>query len=259
MNLEVRDKAYEDYLAGIKYKDIAQKHGVSISAIKSWVKRYWKVATNRMEGCNQDKKLQPRRKCNNPAPRGNKYAVGNSGGPPPRNRNAVTHGLYSKYLPEETLEIAEGLETVSPIDLLWDNIKIQYAVILRAQRIMHVTDKDELIKYVKSDGINATTYEFQYAWDRQAKFMAAQSRAMATLNNMIKQYDELCRSDLATEEQRLRVEKVKADMKINKERLELERQKLLPPAPEDLPDDGFIDALKSESSAIWADNGGKDD
>ncbi len=42
--------AYDDYLEGMKYKDIAAKYSVSISAVKSWKSRYWK-----------DKKLQPKR------------------------------------------------------------------------------------------------------------------------------------------------------------------------------------------------------
>lgn len=52
MSNEVRDKAYKDYCDGMKYKDIAEKYGVSLSAVKSWATRYWKVAT-------KDKKLQP--------------------------------------------------------------------------------------------------------------------------------------------------------------------------------------------------------
>lgn len=35
--------AYEDYLNGMKYKDIANKYEVSISAVKSWKSRYWKA------------------------------------------------------------------------------------------------------------------------------------------------------------------------------------------------------------------------
>lgn len=34
----------------------------------------------------------------------------------------------------------------------------------------------------------------------------AQSRAMGTLMNLIKQYEEMCNGKLATEEQRLRIE-----------------------------------------------------
>lgn len=42
--------AYDDYLSDMKYKDIASKYGVSVSAVKSWKARYWK-----------DKKLQPKK------------------------------------------------------------------------------------------------------------------------------------------------------------------------------------------------------
>ncbi|MDF7636938.1 terminase small subunit [Leuconostocaceae bacterium ESL0958] len=45
-----RDDARQDYLAGMKYKDIAEKYDVSLSTVKSWKSRYWsdetKVATS---------------------------------------------------------------------------------------------------------------------------------------------------------------------------------------------------------------------
>lgn len=50
---DVKDLAYKDYLAGMKYKDIAEKHNVSINTIKSWKTRYeW----NREKGCTQNEK-----------------------------------------------------------------------------------------------------------------------------------------------------------------------------------------------------------
>ena len=42
MNEEVREKAFVDYRKGMKYKEIAEKYGVSLSAVKSWAARYWK-------------------------------------------------------------------------------------------------------------------------------------------------------------------------------------------------------------------------
>lgn len=48
---EIRDLAYQDYLAGMKYQDIADKYSVSLSAVKSWATRYWK------KGCDKDKKV----------------------------------------------------------------------------------------------------------------------------------------------------------------------------------------------------------
>lgn len=35
-----RDAAERDYMKGMKYKDIAEKHGVSINTVKSWKRRY---------------------------------------------------------------------------------------------------------------------------------------------------------------------------------------------------------------------------
>ena len=48
--MEKHELAYKDYLEGMKYKEIAAKYDVSISAVKSWKSRYWK-----------DKKLQPKK------------------------------------------------------------------------------------------------------------------------------------------------------------------------------------------------------
>ena len=55
---DTRDLAYQDYLEGMKYKDIAKKYGVSLSAVKSWAARYWKK-----ESCNPaTKKVATKRK-----------------------------------------------------------------------------------------------------------------------------------------------------------------------------------------------------
>jgi uncharacterized protein YjcR len=124
----------------------------------------------------------------------------------------------------------QEIQVRDPIDMLWDQIVIQYTAIIRAQRIMYVTEKGELIKELKKkkseksltgtkddkkaiETYSETEWELQFAWDRQATFLKAQSRAMAELRNMIKQYDELLKSNLATEEQELRINKLKAEIK----------------------------------------------
>jgi len=209
---EVREKAKKDYLSGLKYKDICEKYNISINTLKSWIKRYnWADERNK-KGAHKKKRG---------APIGNKNAVGNSGGAAPlRNKNAEKHGFFSKYLPEETLSIMQEINEKDPLDILWENIMIQYAAIIRAQKIMHVTTKDEIIKELKKEkyfsnqygGGSETEWEFQFPWDRQATFLKAQSRAMAELRNMIAKYDELLRSSMATEEQKLRIEKLKAEI-----------------------------------------------
>lgn len=57
--MENHEKAEKDYMAGMKYKDIAEKHGVSINTVKSWKKRYdWsrkEGAHKKEKGCTQNK------------------------------------------------------------------------------------------------------------------------------------------------------------------------------------------------------------
>lgn len=217
-------KAEADYKRGMKYKEIAEKYGVTLNTVKSWKQRYgW----NREKGAHKQKGVHTKKRGGQP---GNQNAIGNSGGAAPiGNSNAVTHGLFQKYLPPESLEIMEQIEKRKPIDMLWDNIMIQYTAIIRAQKIMHVTDKNEMIKELKkqkfevvdtstkdensfSQVVTEEEFEFQFAWDRQATYLQAQSRAMATLQSMIRQYEELCRQGHADNEQQLRIQKLKGEV-----------------------------------------------
>lgn len=193
--------AYEDYKAGMKRKDIAQKYKVSINTVKSWKQRHW----------NQKEGAPPKRKKG--APLKNKNASGRT---PKKdeNQNAKKHGLFAKWLPEEVNQII-GEMPDSPLDILWYNIQLQLAAIVRAQNIMFVSDKkDKTIEKVeeKDGNVIGERWEVQQAWDKQASFMTAQSRAMKTLESMIKQYDEMLHKnwDLATDEQKARIAQLKA-------------------------------------------------
>ncbi|WP_301860973.1 hypothetical protein [uncultured Megasphaera sp.] len=128
------------------------------------------------------------------------------------NQNAATHGLFAKYLPEETRELVEAFEQKALIDILWENICLKYAAIVRAQQIMFVRGAEDVTKRHTLSGNGTDAYEYKEAYEKQAVFLQAQSRAMGTLNNMIKQYDEMCRQGLADEEQRLRIAKLKAEV-----------------------------------------------
>jgi len=220
---DVKDQAKKDYLAGMKYKELAEKYDVSINTVKSWVKRYNWAEEKKEKGAHKKKKG---------APLNNKNAVGH--GAPAKNKNAEIHGFFSKYLPTETLELVREIEQKDKLDILWENITIQYAAIIRSQRIMLVESKEEMIKELKKSKIKTNNrktektssnsseeeyeYEFQFAWDRQATFLNAQSRAMSELRSLIKQYDEMLNAnwDMATEEQKLRIQKLKVDIeKVN--------------------------------------------
>ncbi|WP_394327625.1 phage terminase small subunit [Paenibacillus macquariensis] len=198
-------------MAGHKYKEIAEKYGVTLNTVKSWKQRH---SWSRDMGAPFEKGVHTNR---GGAPPGNKNAIGNDGGAPEKNSNAVTHGFFRKFLPDDTLEIMEEIETRSLLDMMWDQITIQYAAILRAQQIMFVANKEDVTKVLTKSADNAfggsEEWEYQHAWDKQASFLQAQSRAMSTLQSMIKQYEDMCRQGHADEEQQLKISKLKAEVK----------------------------------------------
>ena len=200
---DVKEKVKQDYLKGMKQKEISAKYDISLNTLKSWIKRYnW--ASEKKKGASKNKRG---------APIGNKNATG-----PPGNKNAEKFGFFSKYLPEETRELIQEISIKDKFDILWEQITIQYAAIIRAQKIMYVKGKEEMVKelkkYESTENGEKIEYEFQFAWDRQASFLNAQSRAMSELRSLIKQYDEMIHKDwdLATEEQKNRVEKLKCEV-----------------------------------------------
>ena len=168
--------AEQDYMAGMKYKDIADKYGVSLNTVKSWkVRHKWdkkSVHTKSEKVCTQKKKH----------------------GGQPGNKNAEKFGFFSKYLPEETVSIIQEMPA-DPLDVLWDQIQIAYAAIIRAQQIMYVRDRDDLtttqIQEKNGDSVTEERWEVQQAWDKQASFLKAQARAQSELRSMIRQYKEL--------------------------------------------------------------------
>ena len=103
-----------------------------------------------------------------------------------------------------------------PLDVLWGQIQIAYAAIIRAQQIMYVRDReDKTIEKIeeKSGNVIGEKWEVQQAWDKQANFLKSQARAQGELRSMVKQYNELLHEnwDLATEEQKARVKKLEAE------------------------------------------------
>lgn len=149
---------------------------------------------------------------------------GKSTGAPPKkmkkNSNARTHGLFAKYLPKETLEIVDDIGDMKPLDILYMNIKMQFASIFRAQQIMFVENKNDIDRFVtkeKSDEFaDEKQYEVHTSWDKQATFMNSMSRSMAELRSMLKQYTEMANYDddrlLEIEKMRVSIDKAKAEV-----------------------------------------------
>ena len=207
-----RDEAYQLWLASEgkkKLKDIAAELGVSETQVRKWKNQdKWNGnVTNQVKG-----NVTKRKRGGQP---GNKNAVGH--GAPKGNQNATKHGLFSRYLPEDTREIFFSLDSADPLDLLWDQIKLAYTAIVRAQQIMHVRDQKDKTKEKIDSFDTGNTYSVQQAWDKQASFLQAQAKAQKELTTMIKQYEELLHKnwELATKEQKARIKKLKAEIKVS--------------------------------------------
>ena len=204
-NREQAFEIYKESVGMIDLVEIASQLNLSPGTIRGWKsKDKW---DSKLNGALQKNTERSKRKGAQP---GNK----NSSGGPPGNKKAEKFGFFSKYLPEETVSIIQEMPT-DPLDVLWDQIQIAYAAIIRAQQIMYVRDRDDktIEKIEEKDGnVIGERWEVQHAWDKQGKFLQAQARAQSEIRSLIKQYDELLhkRWDLASDEQKARIAQIKA-------------------------------------------------
>lgn len=223
------DEALALYRQGKKLIDIAKELDIPEGTVRRW-KCTWHWDDEKGE--RSKKKASARKRGGQPGNR-NRAA-------PKGNKRAEKYGFFSKWLPSETLELLNETEDADPLDLLWQNIRFQYAAIVRAQKIAYVKDQEDhttdVIGESISDSGSSTTYAVQHSWDKQANFLQAQSRAMETLRNMIKQYDEMLHRnwDLATDEQKTRLEVLRSKLGTGGE--EVQKVTIINDTREDHPD-----------------------
>lgn len=201
-------------------KEIADELGISASQVRKWkcIDKWDDIPDN-----------FPKRG----APYRNKNALGNKGGGAPEgNQNALKHGMFQKWLPDddELQEIYEAARNgMSTLDIVYEEILIMFTNFIRAQKIMYVKDQDDTTQVVKkqksySDNKSSSEeieYEIQHAWDKQAKALTSQAAAMAAISRKIKQYEELLRTlppEEVIEEHRLRINKIKVDIDTAKQK-----------------------------------------
>ena len=208
------EQAEAMYRKGIKLVEIASQLNLPEGTVRRW------KSTHRWDSERSDRNSERSVK-NRGAPKGNKNAA--DYGAPKQNKNAEKYGFFSKYLPEETVSIIQEMPT-DPLDILWDQVQIAYAAIIRAQSIMYVRDRDDktIEKVGHKDGETVTEerWEVQQAWDKHGNFLQAQARAQKTLEGLIKQYDELLHKnwELASEEQKARIAVLKSQVEKDEEK-----------------------------------------
>lgn len=252
MNETLRDQAFEDYKDGMKYKQIAEKYGVSLSTVKSWAARYWKK-----EGCNQeDKKLQPRKKkvATRGAQVGNKNAVGHGGTGPPGNKNAVKTGEFETLL-FDTLESDEKrLISSMPHD--------KEQLILQEIQLLTVRER-RMLQRIENIKISAELIENEDSIGNMS-LVKIQSGIEKGEETHLKEYQGKLGQIQAVEEALTRVQarKQKAIDSLHRfgfddARLEVELLKLdlatlkMGGVKEKTEDDGFLDALNAEAGSLW--------
>lgn len=204
------EQAKAMYLESRKLVEIASQLNLPEGTVRRW------KSTHKWDSERSDKNSERSDKRKRGAQPKNRNAIGNSGGAAPeQNKNAEKFGFFSKYLPEETVSIIQEMPT-DPLDVLWDQIQIAYAAIIRAQQIMYVRDRDDMTTTKIEEGYGEKStrekWEVQQAWDKQGNFLQAQARAQSELRSLVKQYDELLhkRWDLATKEQKARIAQIRA-------------------------------------------------
>jgi uncharacterized protein YjcR len=200
-------KLWEKSGRTMKPSAIAAKLNLSAPLVRKWKSYYaWEETPGKRRG----------------APKGNKNAVGNTGGAPPQNDNAVKHGFFRKFEPQdaEYLELFDEVQDMEPLDMLWYTVTSTFQRMVWGNRILHVTGKDEMIKELKKQKFEIhdvggkgevkleqklieEEYEFQFSWDRFNTAAKAQTTIARELRAALKQFLAIAPED---DERRLKAQ-----------------------------------------------------
>jgi len=258
-NLDIRDQAYADYRQGMKYREIAEKYGVSLSAVKSWASRYWK----KKNGCNpKEKRLQPEKKkvATRGAPLGNRNAVGNKGGAaPPGNKNAVTTGEFETLL----FDCLDQEERQLAAAVLADKEKL----LLQEIRLLTVREH-RMLKRIKAIGEsieilgNGEVAEGMTMVSRKSGIEKGKETDLKEYHGKLGQIQSI--EDALTRVQARKQAAIDSlhrygvdDVRLEIEMMKAELSSLKFGGQDtEVEDDGFLDALGAETESLWGDTGG---
>lgn len=231
---EIRIKVEEDYMQGMKYKDICDKYNLSINTLKSWIKRYdW---SNKRKSRN--KEGAPKKKRG--APLNNKNAVGNSGGAaPPGNINAIKHGayqsIYSDMLNTKDQILFNMIQPSINVDDEIRLLRLKIARLLNREVTFEEGVKKEVSEDARINGINA-------CMDQLRKLIETKAKSIGDTEKLQLEKDKFEFNKYKTD----------IDLQLKKERLALDKIRVQG-EDEEYEDDGFIEALKGQVGEIWDD------
>ena len=224
-----RDKAFaiwQESGGNLLLKDIAAQLDVSESQVRKWKNQdQWEqtgmvTLPNVKSNVTNQKGGQP----------GNQNAVGNDGGAPLGNINAIKHGayqtIYAAYLPEDEKVIYEGLPGEADLEAEIRLLRLKITRLLNRQEDFFYDMWGNKHEKELSEG------------DREAGILAC----MKQLEKIVRTQDQIQKGALAVEEQKARIAKLQA-----------ETAKITGDDEDDTVDDGFIEALKGQVDSVWQD------
>ena len=140
------DKFKKDYLAGMTYKELMDKYNINNSSLRGLIQKE-KLTRNKSE-----------------INMGNQNAVGNNGGAPEENKNAVITGeyeqIYAGVLDDDEIQIYNNLDLSNREDALINEYKILCIREKRMlQRIKDIKErgKDMIINSMRSESEKGKT------------------------------------------------------------------------------------------------------
>lgn len=275
---EKYELAYEDYLAGMKQKEIAKKYDTTINTVKSWSRRYeW--LKKKKKGAHQNKSVHTKKECKKIAEEivetsdlneerqlfciyylkyHNKVKAYQKVKPKtPYNSACVMASRWSKEpaVIEEINRLKKELyedALLDPHDIVQKYIDIAFAdindyleygreevpVIVKNP----ITGEDEILKQT----VNMVKFKESAYVDGTilSEVKKGKDGASIKLSDRMKALDWLSKHmNLATEEQKAKIDLIKAQTK----KIAIDDEK------EEIEDDGFLDALNASAKEDWED------
>jgi uncharacterized protein YjcR len=247
-----RDKAFEiwkEHGGNITNREIAHLLSTDEKKIAVWKQRdEWNV----VQQTKKEKKnvVQQKSKTTKKARSPSNKKQNRSGNPNPSykfpNHNSLQtkHGLYSKFLHVEQIEIMEATQDMDLPDYLWFQIQLNFSSIIRMQKIMLVENEHDHLKEEIGnswgDGTGSESFKVSFAYERYESYIKAQARAMAEFRNLAKQFLEITHEN---DERRLKLEQMR--LGIDKTKAEIDKLKGSGDGEDQLIDD-WVDAVTAD-------------
>lgn len=266
---EKHELAYEDYLAGMKQKDIAAKYGTTINTVKSWSKRHkWSK-----KSALQKKGVHPKKECVKIA----KKIINNNEEldedkqlfciyylkyfnatkaymkvkPETPYASASVMGCRWYNLPEVQEEIKK-LKKEMFVEALIDprDIVQQYIDIARADMNDYMSFKDGWVRLKDSSKVDGTLIqEVKQGKNGVAIKLIDKTKAIDWLSKHMY---------MATDEQKASITLITKEQKAKIDLIKAQTQKVVGDEDIEIADDGFLEALNDSATDDWADEGDQD-